>query len=195
MFSRRTQFVPKGEGVRVLLKRQNRRKFMIVDEPQKITFCHRQWKRKYILYQTFSKICKKSMFWANLRNVKGGKLLSEKDVVGPTHVYSFKSGAIFDQGENKREIARLNENKKTAYTLQIQAGRSPKTFCNLSSWVSDIARAGLAKLAKPRWVLQVAKLLNSCSQTLLPDPEAAASPDQRQICHYLPNICSNWLRM
>ena len=82
--------------------------------------------------------------------MKGGKLLSEKDVVGPTHVYSFKSGAIFDQGENKREIARLNENKKTAYTLQIQAGRSPKTFCNLSSWVSDIARAGLAKLAKAR---------------------------------------------
>ena len=112
MFSRRTQFVPKGEGVRVLLKRQNRSKFMKVAEPKKITFCHRQWKRKYILYQTFSKICKKSMFWANLRNVKGGKLLSEKDVVGPTHVYSFKSGAIFDQGGNKREIARLNGNKK-----------------------------------------------------------------------------------
>ena len=41
-----------------------------------------------------------------------GKLLSEKDVVGPTHVYSFKSGVIFDQGGNKREIARLNGNKK-----------------------------------------------------------------------------------
>ena len=109
--------------------------------------------------------------------------------VGLTHLCSFKSRARFDRGENVKRIA-WNYNRKQQspnnIILQLQARKSPKTFCNLSSWVSEIARAGLAKA---RWVLQVAKLLNSCSQTLLPDPEAAASPDQRQICHYLPNIC------
>ena len=60
--------------------------------------------------------------------MKGGKLLSEKDVVGPTHVYSFKSGGIFDQGENKRDIAGLNENKKTAILCKSRPEGVQKRF-------------------------------------------------------------------
>ena len=67
--------------------------------------------------------------------------------MGLTLLCSFKLEDIFDQGDNNREIAQLNENKKNSINF---ANPGPKTFCNLSSWVNDIARGGLAKLAKPR---------------------------------------------
>ena len=84
---------------------------MIVDEPQKSRSAIDNEKGNTFFIKLLVKFAKSQCSWQIYETCKG-KLLSEKDVVGPTHVYSFKSGAIFDQGENKREIARLNGNKK-----------------------------------------------------------------------------------